>query len=407
MQHWLKPWRAWVFRDIWPRLRRQALPGVLSLSVGWEKNGHVVRHEPAPWNADAVLVDVLLQMPAELPCRKQDFAVVRPDQAAFGPTACYPSSSGALQVTFRLPPPPASEVVELVWQQEPLAHAAVTLLSQDQFLDRLLVKQPTLAITLGEQTVDTAACLLRQARGLLAAGLLSSPTCLAPLADLELAIELIDLKASVPQRLMVKLSAAQLHQKEALLQAYWPKPPRRLGRYAVQWLAGGRVLAWRELLVLSQRQLLKQLFVTASYYVFKPLTGGTELLRQPPTQGVGWLGPCFLLRSRLPGLAALVPLSVWVCFADGRAPELLAAEDFLVTEGPCPFLAQLVATQELSQISAFELRLDHHTLARLSTVSAPVARFTGEGGFEPITVDYPWSPAADAELADRLGKLLE
>ncbi len=78
-----------------------------------------------------------------------------------------------------------------------------------------------------------------------------------------------------------------------------------------------------------------------------------------------------------------------------------------MTDGPCPFLAQLVRTQDLATISAFELQFDNQTLAMLSTTPAPVARFTGEGGFQPIPEDYPWSPAADAELADRLGRLLE
>ena len=78
-----------------------------------------------------------------------------------------------------------------------------------------------------------------------------------------------------------------------------------------------------------------------------------------------------------------------------------------MTDGPCPFLAQLVRTQDLATISAFELQFDNQTLAMLSTTPAPVARFTGEDGFQPIPEDYPWSPAADAELADRLGRLLE
>jgi hypothetical protein len=42
----------------------------------------------------------------------------------------------------------------------------------------------------------------------------------------------------------------------------------------------------------------------------------------------------------------------------------------------------------------------------LSTSPAPTANFTSEGGFK-TPEDYGWSLAAEEELADRLGKLME
>ena len=404
MQHWLRPWRAWMGRSSATPRRRQ--PTILSLALGWEKLGVVVYHEPIPWNADAVLVQLMLQFPDDLPRRKADFALVRPEQPPQKPTALVPVRGGH-ELLFRFPVPTCSEVAEVVWQDEPLVHAGLTLLTLEQFLDRLQIRQVSVAANLGEVTAACSACVGRQVRGLLAAGVITSPTRLAPLADLDLAVELRETRGGALQRVALKLSGAQLGQKDALLQTAWPKQRRRLGHYSVQWTAGGQVLAHRELRLFSQRQVSNLITVTASYYVFKPLSGGTELLRQPPLDGVGWLGPCFLLRSRVPGLAAELPLAIRARFRDGRPAEVIGSETFLLTDGPCPVLGELVRTQDLGGIHAFELVMEDRLLALLSTTPAPAARFTGEGAFEPPDVEYPWSPAADAELADRLGKLLD
>ena len=65
-----------------------------------------------------------------------------------------------------------------------------------------------------------------------------------------------------------------------------------------------------------------------------------------------------------------------------------------------------VDVADLSQVNAFELRSKGGLLTVLPLSPAPIASFTAEGGFKPSS-EFPWSPAAEEELSDRLTRLLE
>jgi hypothetical protein len=85
---------------------------------------------------------------------------------------------------------------------------------------------------------------------------------------------------------------------------------------------------------------------------------------------------------------------------------LLVEEEVLITDGPTLFAPGTVEASDLGQVNAFELRSKGGQLAVLSLSPAPVAAFTAEGGFKPAH-DFPWSPAAEEELTDRLTRLLD
>jgi hypothetical protein len=61
---------------------------------------------------------------------------------------------------------------------------------------------------------------------------------------------------------------------------------------------------------------------------------------------------------------------------------------------------------EAAHVTAFELRQKGEVLGALSLCPVPTAAFTSEGGFKAPT-DFAWSPSAEEELTERLGKLME
>src|SRR5438067_12483919 len=119
------------------------------------------------------------------------------------------------------------------------------------------------------------------------------------------------------------------------------------------------------------------------------------------------LGPCYLVCSREPGMAGVCTLQVRTQVAGSIAhPPLLVEEEVLITDGPTMFAPGTVDMSHLGQVNAFELRSKAWILSVLSLSTAPVAAFTSEGGLK-APHDFPWSPAAEAELTDRLTRLLD
>ena len=64
---------------LWP-LFRSSGPQVQGLHYAYVKGGLIVHNEPVPWNADAVLVHVLLRFPNGTARRKTDFSLRQPGQ---------------------------------------------------------------------------------------------------------------------------------------------------------------------------------------------------------------------------------------------------------------------------------------------------------------------------------------
>ena len=69
------------------------------------------------------------------------------------------------------------------------------------------------------------------------------------------------------------------------------------------------------------------------------------------------------------------------------------------------FAPGLVNLSDAPGLTGFELRHKGQLLGQLSLSPVPTAMVNAEGGFKPPP-DFTWGPAAEDELADRLGKLL-
>jgi hypothetical protein len=391
----------------WPFYRSSG-PQVQSLQLSYEKAGLLVRHQPIPWNADVVWVDALIRFQSGVVRRKTDFQLHIPGEPPLTATTLHRHEDhDVFRLQFRVTTPRQPTTVELYWKTCPLGQAVMPLLSAAEFVDKLQVQSPTVLVRLGDYTVPCRAFLGAQGRGLIACGLLTSGTCLAPLLDLDLAVEFIDHCEGQSQRVPVRLIGSQLAANHALLSVVAPKRPRRLGLWLVQWMLGDRVLARSEVRVLSQSALRRALYLADTRYVHQDPKGMPILTRHMPTLADGGrIGPCFLVATREPGLAALCNLEVRIQHKSQPKVTELPSQEVLVTDGPSLFLPGTVRMEDLSDIAAFELMSRGRALGLLPTAPAPMANFTSEGGFQTAG-DYPWNPAADDELADRLGKLME
>jgi hypothetical protein len=379
------------------------------LALRFEKNGLVVANEPVPWNADAVVLEAMLKIPATVPWRKSDFQVHIPGIPPTGPHALTREDGGEkYRVQFRLPRLAETTWAEMVWRGQVLARTMIPVLRPDAFLDSLQCRAPTVAVRLDDTTVACQAFLSAQGKGVLASCLFSSPTCLAPLADLDLAVEFVEVAAERTQRVPVRLAAHQWASREALATVAMPRRPNRLGLWLVRWVVAGRVLAQRELRVLGKRQLNKMVHVAEGRFVAE---GADRRLTLVPdltsAKGAARAGPCFLLASRLPGLAVRLQLEVRIKTKTPALPPTAHVEPVLLADSPTPYLPGTLSWDDLNHVLGFELWCDGRVLSFLSVLPAPAAHFTAEGGFRPTTEDFVWSSAAEEELTNRLTRLVE
>ena len=409
MWHWIKLWRDLVMRELfsWP-FGRTGGPQARGLHLSYEKAGLLVRQQPIPWNADSVSVDALIHFPTGIVRRKTDFQLRIRNQVPIGAVTLHRHEENDLfRLQFRFPTPRLSTPIELYWKAHPLAQAVVPVFAAEEFIENLQIQSPTVMVRLGEYTVPCQAFLGSQGKGLIASGLVTSPTQLAPLLDLDFAVEFIEKATGQSQQVPVRLIGSQLTSNQALVSVVAPKRPRRIGLWIVQWSLAGRVLARSEVRVLSQRTLRRGLYLADSRYVHHDAKGVPVVTRHLPMLPDGSrVGPCFLVASHERGLAALCPLEVRIQHKSQVKTTSLPEQEVLVTDGPSLFLPGTICSQDLADIAAFDLVSRGRSLGLLPTSPAPTANFTSEGGFDAPN-EYPWNPAADEELADRLGKLME
>jgi hypothetical protein len=147
---WIKRCLDWVRSDVLPLTRTR--PHGQAVHTRYEKAGLTLYDPPVPWNADAVVVEVLLRLPPTAR-RKADFALRLPGRDPVLPEGLRPEADDRHRLTFRLPVPAASATGELLWKQRLLSRVGVPVLTADEFLAGLRLALPTVAVRLGPRTV--------------------------------------------------------------------------------------------------------------------------------------------------------------------------------------------------------------------------------------------------------------
>jgi hypothetical protein len=350
----------------------------------------------------------LLRLPPSALRRKGDFQLrLGPQPPVAAETLRRDEDQDRYRVYFRLPAPPQSVTAELLWRGHPLGQLTLPVLSREEFLQNIQLQMPTLFVRLGDQSVACQTFVSTQCRGLTASAVISSPTSLVPLLDLGLQVEFRSERGGTLQAAPACLCSSQLAGRQALVTVAPRRFPRRIGTWTATWTLGDRTLASHQVRAISQRHFQRSLRVSDTRFVVQSEKHGVNLCRHAPSvPGPARVGPCFLVSSREIGMAGLCSLQVRAQVADAVQPPLLLEQEVLITDGPTMFAPGTLDAAELQQVSAFELRLKGALLGALSLSPAPVANFTAEGGFK-APHDFPWSVAAEDELNERLGRLLD
>src|SRR5581483_5217869 len=276
MWPWIKRWRDWAMHDLWPLYRIG--PQSQAVSYSFEKAGLTLHSQPIPWNAEAVLVEAQLRLPAASR-RKADFALRLAGQAE--PVAAdglrRDEADDRHRLFFRFPPPPRTTTAEVLWRGHTLGQLTLPVIDAATFVAGLRLQLPSLAVRLGEQTVACQTFVATQCKGLVASAVLASPTSLAPLADLGLHVEFRGERDGSLFDVPVPLCSSQLAARQAVVTAVPPKFPRRIGA----WKVADQPLAAQRVRAISQKAFLRSLRVSDTRFLVETKEG-VGLRRQMP-----------------------------------------------------------------------------------------------------------------------------
>jgi hypothetical protein len=339
MWPWLKRWRDWVMSELWPTYRTRPQPQALHFA--YEKAGLLVPDQPVPWNAETVVVEASLRLPLATGRRKADFQLRLTGGAEpIAVTDFRRESADLHRLTFRFPPPGTNTEAELIYRNKPLGRVALPFLSRADFLTGLRLQMTTLFVRVGSETVSCETFVATQCHGLLASAVLTSPTSLVPLLDLDLQVEFRGETSGPTTRVPARLCSTQLRGRQALATVALKQLPRRVGIWRAAWLLGDKELA-EPLKVrgISQARFRRSLRITDTRFVVQT-KGSSELrvARQlPPIEMLDRGGPCFLVSSGEKGMAGRCRLqAVPQVHGPGAVPASLEQE-VLITDGPTMF----------------------------------------------------------------------
>jgi len=398
---------------MWPsikRLRDWAIPELGTatprdaIHVHSELAGLVLEDQPIPWNAEAVSIEVHLHVPPNVR-RKEDFTLRMFGRAPVVAELFHPEVNGERSVViFRMPAPNLSTRAEIQWRERLLGRVELPVLDKITFLNSLKLELPTLHARIGDESVACQAFISSQCSGLTAGGLLTAPSCLAPVLEMGITVDIRGAAGELLSEVAVPLSGGQLLGKKALVSAHPRKLPRRSGQWAITWKVARHELATMRARAVAASVFRRSLRVVGTRFVID--NGKTISLRtQPPATGdTARAGPCFLVASGEAGMAARAVFEILpIGTTDGEFQPMV--QEVLITDGPTPVAPGTMPAAELASVQAFELRHHGRSLGTLPMHPVPAAHFNSEGGFTP-PADFAWSSAAEEELSDRLGRLM-
>jgi hypothetical protein len=223
--------------DLWPLFRCR--PQALSLQYGFEKAGISIRDEPIPWNADAALVEMSMRCSTAYSSstqRKDDFELRLPHRKWFAAHGAQRrETDDQFVVSFRIPVPRTTTLAEIYHRGNLLGQITLPVLEEEEFLRNLQFQMPSIFAKLGKESVACKSFVSSQCNGLLASGVISSPTSLLPLLDLSLEVEFGNEGTGEVSELPIRVTSVPVSQKSAFISIMPPKLARCISRWVAQW----------------------------------------------------------------------------------------------------------------------------------------------------------------------------
>lgn len=404
MRQSIRHWLDWVMSEVLPHSRPRTTEQPVHLR--YEKSGLILTGSMIPWNADAILIEVVARLPTTARLRN-DYQLRLPGHEPVAAETIRREDEVGFRhrIIFRSPVPTDSLAGEILWKNRLLATVPITIQSPENYLASLRIHSPTVSVRVAEHSVAASVFVASTARGLTASALIRSPVGLASLADLGLHLLVSSDRGLYEQRIALSLTAAQLMAREALVSASISKFPRRAGGYSISWRVGNHELHTQRIIGISSRRFSQSLRVSDARFMTVDKAGVVRTTRNGPAAAESLqAGPVFVVVSREVGAAGLVDLSIVAqepAVARGRT---IWEGTVLISDGPTVITAGLLDVAELSRMNNFELRHQGQVLGLASLSPVPTASFTSEGGFRPPP-DFGWTSAAEDELTERLNKL--
>lgn len=382
------------------------------LHVRYEMAGLILDVLPIPQNASAVIVEANVRLPAKTPHQEQDFTLrwQSDDPPRPAELLVQADAKSTLRIFFRVPVPGSSCKAKIYWRQHLLGEVEIPLIGMAAVADGITVEMPGVHVTLGNQAIATRAFLPAQAQGIFATALVRSQHLLASALDLDLRIELRSELGKSLDVFHIALTDEQMRQRATLTSVALPRT-RGVDDYELSWQVMHRCIHKLRFRTVSKKTFLRSLRISATRFQVKTIDGTSQTVRVLPCRdgrllldGIASIQPMFFVTSSETGVAGVAPFTLRALI-DNTVTTVAMQDDVLVTDGLRGMMLGTLPVNELHRVKHFTLVCGDTILGNLPLVPAPTAEFTGEGGFAPLD-DFLWSPAADAELKDRLGKLL-
>ncbi len=382
------------------------------LHVRYEKAGLVLDALPIPWNADAVIVEANVLLPANAARDKHDFTLcLVADGPSMPAELIVPGKKMApVRVLFRVPTPAQSSTAHVSWREHALGQVEMPIIAKAAFVDGVGVELASVHALLGADTVAGRAFVNTQVKHLFASAIVRSVGPLAAAQDLDLRVA-IEPEDGGGGETSISFTSEQRLARQALVIAPLPKL-RGVGAYRISWHVADRLLHTQLVRCVSKKTFQRSLRISATRFMVEQDDDSIHTLRSLPARdgklivdGFRRVVPCFLVSSGEAGMAGIAPFTVRA-LVDNVPTTLGIEESLIITDGPTPVLLGSVAANELGRIKHFTLATGDTNLGNLALLPAPPADFTSEGGFVPMD-DYLWTPAAEEQLGERLGKLLD
>ncbi len=440
-----------------PSANRSHRPASQGLHYSFEKAGLVLDRQPIPWNAEAVLVEAIVSLPNVSADGLREYGLYLPGGMRIAAETSRPGSPGQTRVFFRLAVPPHTLPAEVRWRDRSLGQINLPLLTREEFVRGLTIAEPTVHVRLKDGSHACRAYVAAQAKEVIASMMLTSPTSLAPLGDLELSATLVSAPSppgtpggegrgeggrnaartlhahsqnlefsagpapspptplprstggegsQIIARHVVRLESHQLESRQALVVVPFAKPKPNVTHWDIRWTIGGEVRAARSIRSCRPIEFSRTLRISTTRLYLEGPGGMLPIVRFPPAswEGITRFGPVFLVSSGIPGMAAQAEFHVRVLRRDRKTILEMPPVTALVTDGPTMIAPGTLAVND--EIDSFELWSGPRRLGTLTVAVMPSASFTGEGGIALGRDDFAWSPEAEDLLQQKLGQLL-
>ena len=383
------------------------------LHVRYEKAGLILDALPIPQSADAIILESNVRLPADAPREKQDFTLqcACHETPPFAELVMRDKSKRFLRVFFRLNVAAESSRAIVPWREHLLGEIDVPIVKSSILIESFALEMPTVHASLAGHAIAGRTFVTGQAKNLFASAVARSQCTLAAANDWDFHVQVRNARDENIGTVGMPFTSDAMRRRETLTTALLPRLPK-IGAYEVSWHLAARTLAAVRIRVISKRTFSQSLRVSATRFRLKMKDGEWHSARSLPgrdgrlaLESVDLVTPVFYVSSKEPGIAGVAPFTIRAMM-DGVLTTLAIEKDVAVTDGlRAVALAGMPAT-EIQRVKHFTLASGEITLGNLATEPAPAADFTAEGGFAPLD-DFLWSPAAEEQLNDRLGKLLD